>query len=853
MHGLVDEKKNNETSECADSGPEAVILKRRRITEIVAIVALILLPFIAYWPVTTGFATFAGFDHTGINQPLKQEAFESIRSGELPLWDYRLDRGLPFFAEGEAGIFYPLNWMFLIPGDFLAIYNLVLLLCLVTGALLFYLWIRRLGAGPLPAFLASVAFQWSATMNFNKANMNILEGYILAPLMMLLIEPTAFGGNPKGRAWLRTAGIGAVFAAIIFAGQAQYVAYTGLFASVYIILRALFAGRAGFKPTIIAMGVPFLLGAILGAGLSAVQLFSTLELIPLSERGADALSKGFAVRGLWMSPSRLFATFIFPAYHVSLDHFLPYLATTVYVGPVVLLLASYASRKFREIKSPAVIPLLIAGLIFLWLSMGSNAPVSGWITSHGPLASFRGHGRFGGYFSLAFIALSGLGLDLLLRKPCVATCDMIKRKCLPLFTFEFVAMALLTIPFIVDRALYVETRTSLILFLTFIILFITGFLVGNLVRSRQPVAIVIILCLAIQVIGFQATSSETILMRSSWDTDRADLLFIAENERSPLRATSFAIRTQASVRIHDRVLERGLQAFEFGSHTHIDHLGSANAGIMEDLVICNADLPLELGRWEWLVHKNAWPLVDFTDGMLPDTGLSLLYIIGLNWIVTENGNLQFPSIVSYEEEIPQFIKHENPEWTNRDVPYYIYQRETPVPPYQVFWNWTGVPGNMPEDEFREAFMEFVETEDVKRVAFIEGIESGETDADETGSSNHATVLNASWVSNTEFEVLVTDVSSDGIFMFRDGWYPGWKVYVNGVEKELLRADGVYKAVRINAGRNQVVFRYEPRYLSTGWIVSGISLVLLLLPLSGPLRRYFAKFKRKSATPVHHDD
>jgi len=797
-------------------------LPRGKRADWLALGLLLLLPFIVYLPVTTGFATFAGFDHTGINQPLKELAYNSLRGGDLPVWEHRLDRGLPLFAEGEAGIFYPLNLLFFLPGDFLTIYNVVILLTLSTAGLLFYWWIRRFGVGPLAGFIAAAAHQWGATVNFNKANLNILEGFILAPLLLILLEPGTVGSDRRDRPWLRMVGIAAVFAMIVFAGQAQYVIYTGLFGFIYIVLRIVFLGKPGWKGNVVSMGLPFVGGAILGACLAAVQLLPTLELIPLSERGTQVISEGFSIRGLWLSPSRLFSVFIFPAYHYSLDHFLPYLSTTVYVGPIAILLAGYAIRFRKRLPKgalPVLFPMLAAGLIFLYLAMGSNTPLGGWLTSLGPLGHLRGHGRFGGYFATIIILLMGFGLDAFLRTPCgVPKGKFGKAKYHPLFSIEILLMLLLTIPFITGRAEYLETRYSLALMIGYLAIFFTGMLIGNLIRSRVPVVVAVVIALMIQVVGFHLTSSETLLVRSEWDANRADLVYISENSQSENEATMFAIRTKASVRLHERILSNGLTALEGGSHLHIDHLGSANAGLMEGLMVCNADLPLELARWEWLVHQNAWRKVDFTQGEIPEATENLLWILGVNWMVTENEDLVMMG----------FDRRSDPDWENRGVPYYIFERVSPVRPYAIYRDWTGTETGASEDQAREAFMQYLEEGSIGREVFLENVDRMdelEEEIDIRASEGRTTIM-GDWESCSEYRVVVT-TPSPGIFVLRDAWYPGWEVTVNGQKSELLRADLVYKAVGIGAGRNEVVFRYKPRYLGMGWLISGISLLVLM--------------------------
>ena len=795
-----------------------------------AVIILLVLPFVVYLPVTTGNATFAGFDHTGINQPLKEAAFTTMRSGHLPLWEHRLDRGLPLLAEGEAGIFYPLNLLFLIPADFLTVYNLVLLLLLSTAGLLFYWWLRRLGAGPLAAFIGSVAHQWGATVNFNKANMNILEGFILAPLLMMLLEPFGSRDKPLRRGGL----IALVFACMIFAGQGQYVVYTGLFALVYVLLRVIFSGRSGWKGILMSMCLPLAIGACLGAVVAAVQLLPTLELIPLSERGTLSLDAGFAKQGLWLNPLRLFGTFIFPAYHYSLDHFLPYLSTTIYVGPIAILLAGYALRFRRNLPPQALrvaLPLLMAGLIFLYLAMGSNVPLGGWLTSWGPLAHFRGHGRLGGYFAMAIIALMTLGLDMVLKAPFREACDPTgRRRCMPLFTIELALMAVLTIPFITQRAEYLETRAALGLMLGILMIFFAGFLVGLLTRSRIPVALAVMIVLAVQIVGFQTTSSETILRRLSWNPDRADLIYIRENSPSADEASMIAIRTKAGVRAHERILRRGLAALEGGSHAHIDQLGSANAGLMEGLTVCNADLPLELARWEWLMHRNLWEEIDTVKGPLGTRWEYLLTVLGVNWIVTENGDV----------EIPGWTRLSDPSWHNRDVPYYIYCREAPVPgeekprfspvrPYATFWDWTSAPDLATEVSVREAFLSAMRDNPAQMQVFIEGAidpprDSG--DSSDAEVNRRSVVSSAHWTSPTEYSARVS-LSDDGIFLVRDAWYPGWSVTVDGKPAQLLRANLVFKAVKVASGTHDVVFKYTSRLLLLGWILSAIGLSLVI--------------------------
>jgi len=52
---------------------------------------------------------------------------------------------------------------------------------------------------------------------------------------------------------------------------------------------------------------------------------------------------------------------------------------------------------------------------------------------------------------------------------------------------------------------------------------------------------------------------------------------------------------------------------------------------------------------------------------------------------------------------------------------------------------------------------------------------------------------------------------DGILVFNETVYPGWRVFVDGGEKELAVLNGVFRAVHLQRGEHEVVFRYQPLF------------------------------------------
>jgi len=79
-----------------------------------------------------------------------------------------------------------------------------------------------------------------------------------------------------------------------------------------------------------------------------------------------------------------------------------------------------------------------------------------------------------------------------------------------------------------------------------------------------------------------------------------------------------------------------------------------------------------------------------------------------------------------------------------------------------------------------------------------------------------------------FARIEVDAASEGYIFFREGWFPGWRVFVDGRECPNLPADVAFQAVGIERGRHIVEWRYHPASLARGALISALSCVLLIL-------------------------
>jgi hypothetical protein len=101
---------------------------------------------------------------------------------------------------------------------------------------------------------------------------------------------------------------------------------------------------------------------------------------------------------------------------------------------------------------------------------------------------------------------------------------------------------------------------------------------------------------------------------------------------------------------------------------------------------------------------------------------------------------------------------------------------------------------------------------------------------------------ASLVEYGQTRVIVEAMASQpGLLILGDLYHPGWNVLVDGEPADLLRANHVMRGVLLPAGQHRVEFRFQPRSLRNGGLLSLAALLMLvgLLALDWRQRRQLA--------------
>lgn len=81
-----------------------------------------------------------------------------------------------------------------------------------------------------------------------------------------------------------------------------------------------------------------------------------------------------------------------------------------------------------------------------------------------------------------------------------------------------------------------------------------------------------------------------------------------------------------------------------------------------------------------------------------------------------------------------------------------------------------------------------------------------------------------------------DAPRDGYLVLADAFAPGWRATIGGVPTAILRANGLFRAVRVPAGRHLVEMTYFPHSVMIGFTISGLTALIGVVWLVWSKRR-----------------
>ena len=686
-----------------------------------------------------------------------------IRSGRFPLWVPHAYGGAPFFANPQAALLFPLTWLaWLLPPT--PALTLITALKLVGAGLAMY-WFLRVGLGlcVTAALIGAVGFEFSTT----------LVGWVgWAFGSTIMFVPLLFGAverlRERGR-WHWMVVLALVVALDLFAGYPQSAFHALLAAGAWALARARSADRWFL--------VRCLTGAVLGAGLAAVQL------LPFLEYAGE--STVLAYRRQWM-----------PAYSVppaaAITLLMPYAfgsgasswgrwqfnIVSTYVGLVPLLLAPLGALVGR----PRPASRFFLGFVLVVAAVHYGLPGAGEAASLPGLA-LGTNLRLMPYLLFAIAALGALGVDALARGE------------LPIRWWPIRSW--------------------------FIVLAVSGFAwvaAHHGVPGPQGLMWPLWVQFSLALTGLTAAA----LMALRWGTARGSVWGPALVALQVISVVPPAFAYLPSVSGRWLYPETPAIAWVQAQPGHARMTMPGHVGVLYDLA-----------------EPHGY------DGLTPRRIVDLVGSVGTGSALVR-GYLQNPLAVVGSEAVSPAAVLTSPVVDLLGVRHVLLPPgAAPIWPHltlgydgsdaRVFVNDRALPRAFLA--FRARCVDDVtaprvireHSVDLRHEVLLAGCTTPAPSGPPTSSSAEIRAYAPARVR------VATHAGSAAYLVLTDTWFPGWRVRVDGRETTLWRADHAFRAVWVPAGRHEVEFRFEPRSLKVGLLVSVLS-AAAALALLAPGRR-----------------
>lgn len=398
-------------------------------------VLILVAPFILMAPVwLAGKALYWGTPSTQFI-PWWWQAWQTLRSGELPLWNPLVGMGAPLLANYQSALLYPPTWIYFalaaIGGLPLMAWGQAILVALhlAWAGWGMGLLIRRLGTSELAQTVGGLAFGLSGYLVARAHFLSINAAVAWLPWILLMAYELVYDPRNK-RTMLKLA---LVLALQWLAGHAQIAWYTLILAiawSAFWAWNITFARRSEatrkqslrrlsrkepLRP-LSASALRFGLACLLAFCLSAAQLLPTAEYLANSQRASLVDFGQAATYSFW--PWRLIGL-VAPNFFGNPAHgdywgYGNFWEDAIYIGLLPFLLACAAlwwTRRNKEHK-PLVIFLICVLTISFLLALGNNTPLFEWLYQYIPtFALFQSPTRFTIWLVFALSLLAGLAVD----------------------------------------------------------------------------------------------------------------------------------------------------------------------------------------------------------------------------------------------------------------------------------------------------------------------------------------------------------------------------------------------------------------------------------------------------------
>lgn len=684
---------------------------------------------------------FARSDILNSGYPSKLFLSQSLKNGELPLWNPKVSSGFPELGL-PTGVFNPINLLLFYFLSMPLAYNLGLASIFLTATISTYLFARSQELSKYASLAASIAFSFSGVFVSHIIHFSVIQTLSVFPLELYLAQVYF-----KKKSNIFIVLLVLIIGIQLLTGFFQIIAYSLIFLSAFIIWQVFFSGQNYSKKLVSGLFIAIIISFLIGA----VQLIPSFELTQLSNR-SEGVGEDI---NLFPYPAKHIITFIWPyllgdprigTYPIPNDKWGLFWENNGYIGVIPVFLALAAIFGLVK-KNKLVLFFTVSAAATFLLMLGQNSPF-GFLYNFPPLSLFRVPARWIAFFSFSLSILAAFGFDWLLAK---------------LSTFKLPPSQITSISLI---TLIVITTN----------LFAFGLFAQAKGNPKDWLA-------KTQTARFLENDSSifriynignrqiwnAMYAQKGWLNNKSDFLNLLESQEANFNITQ-----------------------------DLDQMSLYRVVSTQRFLITQEPLDIALRR-----QREPFTLTPAVRKIL-DLG-NVKYIISPGKIEAEGLNLVFT--------------------TKTEIKFYIYENNEVLPRiftrsnYQVYSRLEDAQKKIASTDFDPKTSVLLEKD--PKLNFIE-------------ASNSAQITNY----QNQFVEIKAQMEEDGIVVLADSYYPGWKAYIDGNEVEIIPANLNQRAIIVEKGEHQVEFKFEPDSFRKGAMISGVSLLFILLSFL-----YLLRFRR----------
>jgi hypothetical protein len=757
------------------------------------LLGLLALTVLAWWRVLFCRSWSFGVELDFIRQfyPARFFAVKSLAGGTFPLWNPYILCGHPFFASYQTAMLYPFNLLMVglyaaAGADFsLKAQCIFVVFHFYLAGLFTYILARELKIGRAGSTVAAVTYMFCGFMVAHAGHMNQQSAAAWIPLVFFL-----FYRCLDRRRLSYAAAAGVVTAVALLAGHLQSIFYLCIFLLLYVFFIALRSWRGDSRQPGLLYGLSALAVTVaVGGGLACAQLVPTQELIGLSTRSRitlDVASPGSLPR--WQVINLIFPHFFGTSPKQYAGGWLMW-ETYGYSGIVAGALGIVAL--FRK-RRGFVIFLWFVALLSIVLAMGTGGYLYTALFKSGLLFNrFRDPARILLMFGFASALLAGLGADHLVevlsdpvQKSRYRSGVRLVAVLLTLVTLLAASVVLIMVARHSPRA--GTAFSSVVIPTALLALLLVVLLLADRVRDG-PGWLTVGLVVLVAV--------DLLVLNVPWVIRRVnpDDIFGDRKASRYLAAQPGVFKVETDAETMYRALDDGAI------------YGLEKASGDDSLVLAG------YYRYRELIVSSESP------GVQP----GLFYM----------GGLRFP-LLDVMNDVYFVTKGAIPEKLARGKYAYLGRKGR----VNMYKNLTAMPGAWMTDSVvykdnKEVYKKLLKDrgKGIREKAMV--VYPSGTPARQ-GEVIPAVKEKVRVVERSPHRVVIeTEPSCRGLLATAELVYPGWEASVDGKEKEILTTNYIFRGVMLEGGQRKVEFRFRPKSLYAGILISLLTAGLLLLWLA----------------------